>query len=105
MSSNGSDEPVQMPCPARACAACKKTKYQRYEGLRPVRYISNKYLISGADQNVKLVLNPLYTVKPVLRGHSKIDKRNILMTNGSLIKVESIAECSLRAFCNIFDLH
>ena len=26
------------------------------------------------------------------------------MTNGSLMKVESIAECSLGAFCNTFDL-
>ena len=41
----------------------------------------------------------LYTVKPVLSGHSKIDKK-ILMTNGSLIKVESIAEG-----CDTFDLH
>ena len=35
------------------------------------------------------------TVKPVLSGHSKIDKTKILMTNGSLMKIESIAECSL----------
>ena len=42
------------------------------------------------------------TVKPVLIGHSKIDKTKILMTNGSLMKVESIAE---GAFCNTFDLH
>ena len=41
------------------------------------------------------------TVKPVLWGHSKIEKTNILMTNGSLMKVKSIAECS----CNTFDLH
>ena len=34
------------------------------------------------------------TVKPVLSGHSKIDKMEILMTNGSLMKVDSIAECS-----------
>ena len=34
------------------------------------------------------------TVKPVLNGHSKIDKTKIFMTNGSLMKVESIAECS-----------
>ena len=46
-----------------------------------------------------------YTVKPVLSGHSKIDKAKILMINGSLMKVESIAECSLVAFCNTFDLH
>ena len=45
------------------------------------------------------------TVKSVLSGHSKIDKTKVLKTNGSLMKVESIAECSLGAFCNTFDLH
>ena len=47
------------------------------------------------------------TVKPVLSGHSKIDKAKILVTNGSLLKqkVKSIAECYLGAFCNTFDLH
>ena len=43
------------------------------------------------------------TLKPVLSGNSKIDKTKILMTNGSLMKVESIAECSpwsiLQYFC------
>ena len=34
------------------------------------------------------------TVKPVLSGHSKIDKTMALMTHGSLMKGESIAECS-----------
>ena len=38
-------------------------------------------------------------VKPVLSGHSNIDKTKVLKTNGSLIKVKSIAEC------NTFDLH
>ena len=37
----------------------------------------------------------LTTVKPVLSGHSKIDKIKDLKTDGSLMKVESIAECSL----------
>ena len=46
------------------------------------------------------------TVKPALSGRSKIDKTKVLKTNGSrLMKVESIAECSLGAFCNTFDLH
>ena len=45
------------------------------------------------------------TVKPVLSGNSKIGKTNVLKTNGSLMKVESIAECSLGAFCNTFDLN
>ena len=47
----------------------------------------------------------LYTVKPVQKGHSKRDKTKILMTNGNLMKVESIAECSKGPFCNTFDLH
>ena len=34
------------------------------------------------------------TVKPVQNGLSKIDTAKIFMTNGSLMKVESIAECS-----------
>ena len=34
------------------------------------------------------------TVNPVLSGFSKIDKTKILMTNGSLMNVKSIAECS-----------
>ena len=43
----------------------------------------------------------LLTVKPVLRGHSKINKTKVFKTTGSLMKVESIAECSLGAlFCS-----
>ena len=33
------------------------------------------------------------TVKPVLSSQLKTDRTMILMTNGSLVKVESIAEC------------
>ena len=39
-------------------------------------------------------INFLHTVKPVLSSHSKIDKTKVLMANGRLMKVESIAECS-----------
>ena len=35
----------------------------------------------------------------------KINKTKVLKKNGSLMKVESIAECSLGAFCNTFDPH
>ena len=46
------------------------------------------------------------TVKSVLSDHLKIDKTKVLKTKGSsLMKVKSIAECSLGAFCNTFDLH
>ena len=45
------------------------------------------------------------TLKPVLRGHSKIDKTKVLKTDYCLMKVKGIAECSLGAFCNTFDLY
>ena len=43
-------------------------------------------------------------VKPVLSGHSKIDKTKILMTNG-LMKVEVLQNAPIGVFCNTFDLH
>ena len=43
--------------------------------------------------------------EPVSSGHSKIGKTKVLKTGGSLEQVESIAECSDRAFCNTFDLN
>ena len=54
-------------------------------------------------KNDDLVLsNPVdNTVKPV----SKIDRLKVLKTNGSLMKVGSIEECFLGAFCNTFALH
>ena len=41
-----------------------------------------------------------YPVKPLKNRQNKG-----LKTNGSLMKVESIAECSLEALCYTFDLH
>ena len=37
------------------------------------------------------------TVKPVLSGHSKVEKTKVLKTICSLMKVKSIEECSLNA--------
>ena len=48
------------------------------------------------------MLGSTSTVKPVFSGHSKIDKTKILMTNGSLMKVESIAECSKGSILQYF---
>ena len=42
------------------------------------------------DLNLSTEYLKQYTVEPV----SKIDKTKILMTNGSLMKVQCIAECS-----------
>ena len=50
-----------------------------------------KIFLSETTRHRALILG---TVKPVLSGHSKIDKTKVLKTNGSLM-VESIAECSL----------
>ena len=47
----------------------------------------------------------LTTVKLVLSGHSNIGKTKALKTGGSLMQVKSIADCSLEAFCNTFDVH
>ena len=44
-------------------------------------------------------------VKPVLSGHSKIDKTKALKSCGSFMQVKSTAECSRGAFCSTFDLH
>ena len=42
------------------------------------------------------------TVKPVFSGHLKIDKSKVLMENGSLMKVESIAESSTWSILQYF---
>ena len=44
----------------------------------------------------------LITVKPVLSGHSKIDKTKVVMAIGCLMKVKSIAECSLWSILQYF---
>ena len=41
-------------------------------------------------------------VKSVLSGHLKIDKIKVLMENGSLMKVKSIAECSKGSILQYF---
>ena len=61
--------------------------------------------VPEVKHEVDVVTTEEGTVKPVLSGHSKIDKTKVLKTNGSLMKVESIAKCSLGAFCNTFKLH
>ena len=59
-------------------------------------------MVAKTFESLKIVYT---TLKPVLIGPSKKDKTKVLKINGSLMKVESIAECSLGAFCNTFDLH
>ena len=58
-------------------------------------------LVCAAQSIMKQFYNT-YTVKPALNGHSKIDKTKVLKANGSLMKVESIAECSPRSILQYF---
>ena len=53
-----------------------------------------RYTLIITDKGHYLSLDFFITVKPVLNCHSKIDKTKVLMINGSLMKVERIAECS-----------
>ena len=56
----------------------------------PLTQMLDLYIIRCAGPFVVMQ----FTVNSVLNAHSKIDKTKILMTNGSLMKVKSIAECS-----------
>ena len=71
----------------------------------PVSTVTNLCINKAIHVLLMHRFGTLNTVKSVLSGHSKLDKTQILKTNGSLMKVESIAECPKRAFCNTFDLH
>ena len=57
------------------------------------------------EKQVQYVEVPSTYSKTCLKWPLKIDKTNVLKIDGSLIQVESIAECSPGAFCNTFDLH
>ena len=64
------------------------------------------YKASGLSTTPRQLLlrryQTLFTVKPVLSGHLKIDKTKVLMVNGNLMKVKSIAECSLWSILQYF---
>ena len=57
-------------------------------------------MIKSVNKNLFGVFNMVGqgTVTPVQNGHSKIDKTKFLKTNGSLMTIESIAECILQYF-------
>ena len=80
--------------------------YLTYIILKIIKLFCPNKIYSFTDFLANIIFNFKVTVKPVLSSHSKIDKTKVLKTDGtcSLMQVESIAECSLRAFCNTFDL-
>ena len=92
-----------MPVRLEPAALLSRVKHSTTEPLR-------SYLLDGDQQEVLISLSmgtlagasPKYS-RTCVKGRSKIDKTKILMTNGSLMKVKSIAEFG--AFCITFDLH
>ena len=60
--------------------------HYHFRALKVVTFLARKL-----SEVLKIVCAILSTVKPVLSGHSKIEKTKILMTTGSLMNVESIA--------------
>ena len=62
----------------------------------PTYYLSNIFFC---------LLGINFTVKLVLRGHSKRGPKLVFKTDYSLMQVKSFEECSKRACCNTFDLH
>ena len=72
-------------------------------------YKAKSQVLSKIGESVKqskddepISLKYVNTVKPVLSRYSKIDKSKILVTNGSLMNVESIAECSKGSILQYF---
>ena len=84
---------------------CAFIKTESRAKIWPVRFSLSPKVLLYLIHLKELFNLSQHTVKPVLSGHLKIDKTKILKKNGSLMKVESIAECSLGAFCNTSDLH
>ena len=69
-----------------------------YINLLPLNF--KKLLLAGPSNSSCIADHN--TVKPVLSGHSKIDKTKALKTGGGLVQVKSI-NCG--AFCNTYDLY
>ena len=61
--------------------------------------------ICRAVMLIRILKTKIYSKTCLKRPLTNRKKTKVLKTNGSLMKVESIAECSLGAFCNTFDLH
>ena len=65
-------------------------------------------MANGANGIVgKILINISFLLCQPKRSKRPLKNRQtkVLEAQGSLMKVKSIAECSLGAFCNIFDLH
>ena len=75
--------------------------YKPLAGMMAMRFTTGKQQDDGnqvdvkVEENVGYLYNFKITIKPVLSGHSKIDKTKVLKTNGSLMKVEVLQNALL----------
>ena len=53
----------------------------------------------SVKKDTRMPVQGKFTVKPILSGHSKIDKTKVLMANGSLMKVKRIADSAILLTC------
>ena len=82
----------------------KKSRRQDLKKIHSMRRMSRLIWVY-LSKVVRTCKSVICTVNSVFSGPLKIDKTKVFKTNGSLMMVESIAECSHGAFCNTFDLH
>ena len=84
---------------------CKREKlantFQPCPNLLQVRIGSSQIIALKNNQIIVLKKH----CKTCLKRPLQIDKTNALKTDGSLMQVDSIADCSIGAFCNMFDLY
>ena len=80
-------------------------RQQKHEKIPSLQNVLKLFFFEALVVMKDLPAVTLYVIysKTCVKRPLKIDKTNILMTNSSLMKVESFAECS--PFFNTFDLH
>ena len=79
------------------------SKYWPFSQLYNISYCDNLLLFSIKRMQIKHMEDMYGTNKPVIRDHKK-DRKLVFKIDYRLMQVNSIAECSLGAFCNTFDL-
>ena len=73
---------------------CGSVKVEWVEHIFPRKCMRYTIILCAIALILNVNLVEKCTVKPVVRGPSKIEKTKVLKTNSSLMKAESIAEYS-----------
>ena len=65
--------------------------------IQDIHKVPNFFLLLFSN-----TVTPILLQKPILSAHSKIDNTKVLKTDGSLMQVESFAECSKGSILQYF---